>query len=71
MPTNNIDDTLKDLKKSYDRMFFAFITLLGIYIVTVLSFSIELRGIKQEAINNNFAEYNSTNGNWQWKMNQK
>ncbi len=29
-----------------------------------------LRDFKREAIKNSFAEYNSINGEWQWKTNQ-
>ena len=30
---------------------------------------IDLKNLKQEAIQLNYAEYNSTNGVWQWKTN--
>lgn len=33
----------------------------------LIGFNENIGSLKREAIERNFAEYNSTNGHWQWK----
>jgi hypothetical protein len=41
--------------------------LLGACIAVAMLIIAPVPAIKREAIEHNFAEYNSTNGQWQWK----
>lgn len=50
--------------------FIAFVAgVIVTFIIVGISFGGTIAGLKNEAVKNRFAEYNSTNGNWQWKTN--